>query len=297
MSSQVDDAEVPLLGTSTGGAGLDVMTAPPPLAVHTGLVPASAVQADSAQTAAQIGGARISTQDNVLGPGESLFAGQALVSNNGAYTLAMQDDGNAVEYEPGGRPTWSTRTGGHPGASLHMQVDGHLLVSHGRDVLWFSGTYPYPGAYLVMQDDKNLVLYYGSTPLWASSWHSVWGNTRPSNGSDWGWCTWYAYERFKNFSGVYPKLSGNAKDWDDAARAERWLVFTEPATQAIVVFEPGVHGAHPTWGHVAWVDVRQNRADGLYIHIWEMNARGFGVISERWVKHTGGMSYILAPSL
>jgi hypothetical protein len=91
MSNQVDDAEVHRPGPpSTDGAGFGVMTAPRPFAVNTGLVPASAVQADSAQTAAQIGGARASTQDHVLGPGESMFAGQALVSANGAYTLVME---------------------------------------------------------------------------------------------------------------------------------------------------------------------------------------------------------------
>jgi hypothetical protein len=33
------------------------------------------------------------------------------------------------------------------------------------------------------------------------------------------------------------------------------------------------------------------------VHVVEMNARGFGVISDRWVKHVAGMSYIAAPSL
>lgn len=57
-----------------------------------------------------------------------------------------------------------------------------------------------------------------------------------------------------------------------------------------------MQGADPTYGHVAWVDSVEQRADGLYINITEMNgAAGPGVYNTRTVQDVVGMSYILAP--
>jgi hypothetical protein len=39
------------------------------------------------------------------------------------------------------------------------------------------------------------------------------------------------------------------------------------------------------------------RSDGTYIHIWEMNVNGLGVIDQRWVKVTPGLSFITAPAI
>ena len=50
-------------------------------------------------------------------------------------------------------------------------------------------------------------------------------------------------------------------------------------------------------GHVAWVDGMAPRSDGTYIHIWEMNFHGLGVIDQRWVKVTPGLSFITAPAI
>jgi surface antigen len=231
---------------------------------------------------------------NVLGAGESLGANQYLRSGNGSYTAAMQGDGNFVLYTPGGA-RWSTRTGGQNGASITMQGDGNLVMYRNGAVVWHTGTAGYTGASLTMQDDGNLVMYRNGAPIWASSWHWTWGQTQSGNSGVAGNCTWYAYERFKQFSGVYPNLSGgNAHTWNDTAAARGWLVHNQPATQAMVVFEPRVQGASAD-GHVAWVDDMQPRSDGTYIHVREMNWRGLGVISERWVKHVAGMSYIMAP--
>ena len=79
----------------------------------------------------------------------------------------------------------------------------------------------------------------------------------------------------------------------------RWGLLTLAAgARAVVVFERGVAGASSTSGHVAWVDYMQQRSDGLYVHVWEMNfGGGLGIEHERWVKHQSGMSYIMAPQL
>lgn len=98
-----------------------------------------------------------------------LNAGQARVSPNRQYELLMQGDGNLVLYVAGGRPVWSTLTGGHPGADALMQGDGNLVVYQSGRPLWDSGTGGAPGAQLDVQNDANLVIYATSgAPLWAS---------------------------------------------------------------------------------------------------------------------------------
>jgi len=229
-------------------------------------------------------------------PGEVLFAGQTVWSGNGAYRLTMQTDGNAVMYSGSGA-MWSTRTCCQSGARLAMQTDGNLVVyNSGGGAVWSSGTYGNPGAWLAVQSDSNMVLY-GRVPLYASNWYRTWGTTRSYNGAyDRGQCTYWAYERFRQSSGVYPALFGDAHYWNDSAAARGWRVLGSPATHSIVVFEPYVQGSGAL-GHVAWVDMFQARSDGLWIHITEMNFRGWGVVSDRWIRHGSGMSYVMAPSL
>jgi len=260
---------------------------------------AGAVTTAAMVVAGTSGTAFAGSGSNFLGAWESLSANQYLRSGNGAYTAAMQGDGNFVLYTPSGAK-WSTRTGGQNGSSITMQSDGNLVMTRSGAVLWHTGTAGYSGASLVMQDDGNLVLYQSGTPLWATSWHSTRGVTQPSNPNGQQDCSWYAYERFRRFTGVYPKLSdaGHAYTWNETAIANGWQVLNQPATQSVVVFERGVQGASSTSGHVAWVDFMQRRSDGTYVHVWEMNfGGGLGVEHERWVKHVAGMSYIMAPQL
>jgi surface antigen len=226
---------------------------------------------------------------------EALFADQEVWSTNGLYVLRMQSDGNLVSYGPLGA-LWSSRTAGSTGARAVMQSDGNLVLYVGSTAIWTTGTAGYGGSYLSVQDDGNIVSYWPNGPTWASSWHRQWGQTRSYNAGTAGNCTWYANERFKAASGVYPAVSGDAYNWNDSASAMGWLVISIPATQSIVVFEPYVQGSGAL-GHVAWVDAAQPRSDGIYIHIVEMNFVGYNVVSDRWVKHVVGMTYIMAPSL
>lgn len=127
----------------------------------------------------------------------------------------------------------------------------------------------------------------------------AWGQTRATNDGVAGNCTFGAYEQFKAYTGVYPALSGHAMSWYNSARTTGWTTSFDAQPNAIVVFRPGVKGAGEV-GHVAWVDQTQRRADGLYIHVIEMNGwsgdgGGLGIYNTRWVKDVAGMSYILAP--
>lgn len=133
-------------------------------------------------------------------------------------------------------------------------------------------------------------------PAPPSSPSRTWGQTTSTNTAPWGQCTWGAKEKFHDATGKYPALSGNAKDWANSARSTGWTVVADALPRSIVVFQPGVQGADSTYGHVAWVESVDYRADGRYITITEMNVAGFGVWSRRaGVKDIAGMSYILAP--
>lgn len=124
------------------------------------------------------------------------------------------------------------------------------------------------------------------------------GQTRSTNTGVSGQCTWGAYHKWFVASGNrhYPALSGNAKDWAASARAAGWTVVADAQARSIVVFQPGVHYADRTYGHVAWVDRVERRADGVYVTITEMNYGGkVGQWNTRTVKDIPGMSFILLP--
>lgn len=123
------------------------------------------------------------------------------------------------------------------------------------------------------------------------------GATRSYNAAaDGGQCTWWAYSQFHRFAGVYPALTGDARNWDNSARALGWTVVLDAQVSSIVVFEPGVQGALST-GHVAWVEDVAQHADGRYVLVSEYNgSAGWGRLDYRWVKDVPGMSYVLAPN-
>ena len=120
------------------------------------------------------------------------------------------------------------------------------------------------------------------------------GATRDRNAGGPGYCTWGAYDKWFRATGgrFYPALTGDAKDWANSARATGWTVVADAQPRSMVVFQPGVYGAHATQGHVAWVDA----VSGQNVTITEMNgAAGFNAWSSRTIRDIPGMSYILLP--
>jgi lysozyme len=99
----------------------------------------------------------------------TLAPGQYLESANRQYRLAMQTDGNLVEYG-NGRALWSTRTSHNNGASLRMQSDGNLvLYSASGQALWWSGTSGYgSGGQFNVGNGGALGLKFGSQWLWSN---------------------------------------------------------------------------------------------------------------------------------
>ena len=50
-----------------------------------------------------------------------------------------------------------------------------------------------------------------------------------------------------------PANTGDAKYWATNAGYNGWTVTSTPRVDSIAVFQPGVNGADPPSGHVAWV--------------------------------------------
>ena len=106
---------------------------------------------------------------NTVNAGTKLGLGDSLSSNNGAYTLALQQDGNLVLAVAGGNAVWSTGTNGKGVDSAQLQSDGNLVLYAGSKSVWNSGTGGKSNVRLVVQDDRNVVLYDGGgKAVWAS---------------------------------------------------------------------------------------------------------------------------------
>ena len=110
-------------------------------------------------------------QNNQIRPGQGLYPGQSVWSNNGRYALWYQTDGNLVLNGPAGVvKAWNT-TDMLPGI-LIMQEDGHLVLHSpgGRAVRIIGGTPDHPGAFFVLQDNAEAAIYTADfqTKIWAS---------------------------------------------------------------------------------------------------------------------------------
>lgn len=104
---------------------------------------------------------------DTLTQGQKLVRGESLVSNNGAYTLTLQDDGNLV-LASRGKPLWSTSTNGQDVVRAEVQPDGNFVLYTADKPVWHSDTKGKKDVKLVLQDDRNLVLYSADGPAWST---------------------------------------------------------------------------------------------------------------------------------
>lgn len=105
---------------------------------------------------------------DTLGEGQRLQRGESLVSNNGAYTLTLQEDGNLV-LAADGTPVWATATDGQDVVRAELQIDGNFVLYTPERPVWHSDTVGSKSVRLVLQDDRNLVLYAADGPAWATA--------------------------------------------------------------------------------------------------------------------------------
>lgn len=104
---------------------------------------------------------------DTLTAGQKLVRGESLVSNNGAYTLTLQDDGNLV-LAVRGKPIWATSTSGQEVVRAEVQPDGNFVLYTADKPVWHSNTKGKKNVKLVLQDDRNLVLYAADGAAWST---------------------------------------------------------------------------------------------------------------------------------
>jgi surface antigen len=98
----------------------------------------------------------------------------------------------------------------------------------------------------------------------------------PQNPFDWGWCTWYAAQKWLEWGYGLPSKR-NAKFWLDDAQRNGYPTGQQPRFRAIMVLKGG--GGVDDRGHVAIVEeVKWNQ-----FRVSEMNWDGkFGKVTGRW---------------
>ncbi|QZH59439.1 LysM peptidoglycan-binding domain-containing protein [Mycolicibacterium farcinogenes] len=104
---------------------------------------------------------------DTLTEGQKLEKGGSLTSNNGAYTLTLQDDGNLVLYARD-EAVWSTSTNGQDVVRAEVQTNGNFVLYTPEKPVWHTDTKGKKDVKLVLQDDRNLVLYAADGPAWSS---------------------------------------------------------------------------------------------------------------------------------
>jgi nucleoid-associated protein YgaU len=104
---------------------------------------------------------------DTLTEGQKLVKGESLVSNNGAYSLTLQDDGNLV-LAARGKSLWATSTDGQDVVRAEVQADGNFVLYTADKPVWHTDTKGKKNVKLVLQDDRNLVLYAADGPAWST---------------------------------------------------------------------------------------------------------------------------------
>ncbi|OBG12015.1 lectin [Mycolicibacterium celeriflavum] len=104
---------------------------------------------------------------DTLSEGQKLERSGSLTSNNGAYTLTLQDDGNLV-LAARGEAVWATGTNGQNVVRAEVQTDGNFVLYTSDKPVWHTDTKGKKDVKLVLQDDRNLVLYAADGPAWST---------------------------------------------------------------------------------------------------------------------------------
>ncbi len=104
---------------------------------------------------------------DTLNEGQKLEKGGSLSSNNGAYTVTLQDDGNLV-LAARGKAVWATNTSGQNIVRAEVQKDGNFVLYTPDKPVWHTDTKGKKDVRLVLQDDRNLVLYAADGAAWSS---------------------------------------------------------------------------------------------------------------------------------
>ena len=105
------------------------------------------------------------------------------------------------------------------------------------------------------------------------------GQTRSTNPGYAGYCTWGAAKKWKDYTGSYPNLSGDAYLWYQSARDRGFRTSSVPQPRSIFV-KGAVTGTSP--GHVGWVIKVRISGSTVYFDTIEMNGGSGGTAANDW---------------
>jgi len=109
-------------------------------------------------------------EQDSLKPGQRLYPGQSVYSNNRSLNMTLQPDGNLVIYRTRDQhAVWSSNTQNKPVTECVMQDDGNLvLYDQFKTPHWSSNTHGNQGAEFKLQDDGNGCIYSQGRCIWAT---------------------------------------------------------------------------------------------------------------------------------
>ena len=123
----------------------------------------------------------------------------------------------------------------------------------------------------------GLKKYKGKLPTPKNKSNTSW--TAPGNPNTGQWareCTWYCYNR-RHELGLSTPFGGDAAEWIGTAKAAGVKTGSTPKQGAVAVWQRGVKGGSPQYGHVAFVE--SVSSDGKSFHLSEYNfntPKGYG---------------------
>lgn len=169
-----------------------------------------------------VGNAKFFGSDRLYS-GQTMSAGQYILSGNVQHVLMLQTDGNLVLYH-NKSAVWNSHTAGSGATQLMMQMDGNLvLYTAAGTAVWNSHTAGTGHAYAAMQSDGNFVIYADSI-----------GATWQSNTSGHANYTYEGSDRLSNSASV-----NIVNDYLRSAD-KRYALLLQPDGN-LVLFGPGYH--------------------------------------------------------
>jgi hypothetical protein len=126
------------------------------------------------------------TPSHFMREGQALPPDQFIESDNGAFRVLMQKDGNCVVYRSDGQPNWESGSD-DPGSELRLERTGLLQVITPNDrSVWHSSYEGVVGFYrLRLLDDGDLIVELQRGSEWIFCWSSLRGSEghwKPSPG-------------------------------------------------------------------------------------------------------------------
>ena len=103
-----------------------------------------------------------------LAPGDSLVAGERLVSPDNSYFFTVSQEGQAALYNDRNQKIWTFDVGAADQAEVVMQTNGELVVTSNGQAVWTSHT-SVGGASLSLTDNGVLLIQQNGTIFWSST--------------------------------------------------------------------------------------------------------------------------------